>query len=330
MYWTRRDLIRIGTAGFPLGKFAQGASRPNSVFGGVHIGVIAPYTFRSLSPTAQDILKYLVELGISTVELQNTVVEEFAGAPPLPRFRGTPPPPRPAGAAGGPPPAPRQLSPEQREAIRQAEQKLWEWRLSAPMDKFRALRKLYNDAGVTIHAFRFELRREFTAEQFAYVFNVARALGATHVTMELNLDPAVTEAIGKQAEKYQMPVAYHNHTQVKPDSWDTALQQSRFNGINLDVGHYLVATGESPVPFIEKYHERIHSIHLKDRKSPAHGGDNMPWGQGDTPLREVLQLMKRNRYTFPANIELEYPIPEGSDALKEVAKCLEFCRQALA
>ena len=78
---------------------------------------------------------------------------------------------------------------------------------------------------------------------------------------------------------------------------------------------------------IEKHHSRIVSLHLKDRKKT---GPNMPFGEGDTPIPEVLQYMKKNKLTFPADIELEYKIPKGSDAVKEVAKCVEFCRKALA
>jgi hypothetical protein len=44
----------------------------------------------------------------------------------------------------------------------------------------------------------------------------------------------------------------------------------------------------------------------------------------------VLQLMKKEKWTFPAKVELEYKIPEGSDAVKEVAKCVQYCREALA
>jgi hypothetical protein len=41
-------------------------------------------------------------------------------------------------------------------------------------------------------------------------------------------------------------------------------------------------------------------------------------------------MMRKNKYTFPASIELEYNVPEGSDAVKEVKKCVDFCRTALA
>ena len=115
--------------------------------------------------------------------------------------------------------------------------------------------------------------------------------------------------------------------------FDKALGVSRFTALNLDVGHYYGVNGKSPVPVIEKYHDRIASLHLKDRKGPGTGeggGPNMPWGQGETPLKEVLQLMKKNRYKFPGSIEYEYNTPEGSDVLSEVKKCVEFCKAALA
>jgi sugar phosphate isomerase/epimerase len=79
--------------------------------------------------------------------------------------------------------------------------------------------------------------------------------------------------------------------------------------------------------FIRKNHARITNLHLKDRKK--NDGPNMPWGQGDTPIKEVLQLMKKDKLTFPANIELEYPIPPGSNSPAEIARCLAFTRQAL-
>ena len=78
---------------------------------------------------------------------------------------------------------------------------------------------------------------------------------------------------------------------------------------------------------MEKYHDRIVSLHLKDRTAD---GGNLPWGTGQTPLKEILQLMKKEKWTFPADIELEYPVPQGSSAVAEVAKCVRFCQEALA
>jgi sugar phosphate isomerase/epimerase len=273
----------------------------------VQIGLIAPYAFRGTAGSAEEILESLVKLGLSGVELQNTPVEGYAGAP-------------------VPPPRRREPTPEERAAREAWAERMRDWRLAAPMENFVALGKMYEDAGVKIYAFKLALTESMPDEEYDYCFNVARALGATEVTMELNEN---TERIGRFAERHQVPVGYHNHTQVNEESWDAALAQSPYNGINLDVGHFTAAIGKSPIPFIQKHHARITSMHLKDREYGKDGA-NLPWGQGDTPLREILQLMKKEGFTFPATIELEYPVPEDSTVMAELQRCRRFCEEALA
>jgi sugar phosphate isomerase/epimerase len=193
------------------------------------------------------------------------------------------------------------------------------------------LRKLYTDAGVNIYALRLANMTPATSdEEFEYFFHAAQALGANQITTELPEDTSLTKRVGDFATKFKIRMGYHNHTQVNDHSWDAALAQSAYNGINLDVGHFAAATNQSPIPFIREHHDRITSVHLKDRKFRTNGGRNTPWGQGDTPLREILQLIRTENYQFPAAIELEYRIPEGSTASAEIAKCLQFCKDALA
>ena len=102
---------------------------------------------------------------------------------------------------------------------------------------------------------------------------------------------------------------------------------SKYNGANVDIGHFVAGNGFSPADFIKKHHARITNIHLKDRKKNE--GPNLPWGEGDTPIREILQLMQREKYDFMATIEMEHPIPDGSDPMSELAKCVAFCKDAL-
>jgi sugar phosphate isomerase/epimerase len=163
-----------------------------------------------------------------------------------------------------------------------------------------------------------------------YIFNVAEALGCTHTTLELPTDLAQLKRIGGFAEKKKIYAAYHTHTQANMTAFDQAFRVSRGNRSNVDLGHYVAGTGESPIPFLKKFHDRISSVHLKDRTTPANGAKNLPWGTGDTPLKEILQVVKAEKYTFPLSIELEYDVPQGSDAVKEVRKCLEYCKAALA
>jgi sugar phosphate isomerase/epimerase len=101
----------------------------------------------------------------------------------------------------------------------------------------------------------------------------------------------------------------------------------KYNGINLDIGHF-TAAGYDAVDFIQKYHDKITNLHIKDRKKDH--GPNVEWGKGDTPLKEVLLLCKKNKYPFPANIEREYPIPEGSNLIAEFKKCLAYAKNILS
>lgn len=291
----------------------RGTSKPNSKFNGVQIGAIT-YSFRSMPSTAEDILKYTVQCGLSSLELMGEPAEQFAGVPAAGR-RGR-------GRRG-------QMTDEQRKAQRQAQDKQLEWRLSASMDKYRALRKMYNDAGVNIHIVKFGNigNANMTDGEIDYYFNVAKALGAKGITRELSEEAA--KRLGPIADKHKIMIGFHNHTQLKPTTYDgPILSYGKYLGINFDIGHYVAGTNESPIPLIRKHHDRILSLHLKDRK--VNNGPNMPFGQGDTPVTLVLQLMKKEGWTFPGDIELEYRVPQGSDAVAEVKKCVQFCKEALA
>jgi sugar phosphate isomerase/epimerase len=294
-------LAAAGMALAPKSIFAAGSlfqSKPNSVINGVQVGVIT-YSFRSMPGSAEQLLQYCLQCNINAIELMGQPAEVFAGIP--------------QHVAGD----------------TDYLKKVADWRASVPMDKFVELRKLFNDAGVTIYAWKPNaLGEKNTDAEIDYAFKAGKALGVTHVTVELSTNADQTKRLGEFATKHKLYVGYHAHTQATPTLWDTALSQSEYNAINLDIGHYVAGTNSSPVPFILKNHDRITSMHIKDRK--FNNGPNMPWGQGDTPIAEVLQLMKKNKYKFSAAIELEYNIPADSDAVKEVIKCREYAKTALS
>jgi sugar phosphate isomerase/epimerase len=288
-------------------------------------------------PGANDavaLLKYLVDSGVSAIELMGPAAEIYAGSPAPAGRGGGPGGPggggRGAGAPGGGGGGRQPLTPEQQAAQQARAEVIKKWRLSVPMDKYKALRKMYNDAGVDIYAFKLEPNANMSDEEYEYIFHVADTLGANHVTLELNNNAAFTKRVGDFAAKKKMRVAYHAHTQATITAWDAVLEQSTGNAINLDCGHYLAGTGESPIPLIRKHAGRIASMHLKDRTKPTNGAQNLEWGKGETPIKEILNVMRQEKYKFPASIELEYQIPEGSDAVAEVAKCVQFCKAALA
>ena len=321
MRYTRREVGKLALSAVPAASLfvrpfsllAQG--RPDSTINGVRVGAIT-YSYRTMADqSAEAMLRYVVDSGISQIEFMGGPVEAFAGAPQAPGGGG--------GRRGGQPP-----TPEQQAAQRDAADKLKAWRTSVSMDRFKTLRKMFNDAGVTIYAWK-QLRPNMSDEEFEYIFNVAEALGCTHTTLELTDDVAQLKRIGAFAEKKKIYAAYHTHLQGSMSAFDQAFAVSKGNMANVDLGHF-VAAGGDPVAFLAKFHDRISSFHLKDRTTPEHGQKNLPWGTGDTPLAALLQMVKKNRWTMPATIEVEYDVPQGSDAVKEVKTCLEFCRNALA
>ena len=346
MEFNRRDFgkLALATAVVPAGSLF--AAKVNSNFDGVQIGTIT-YSYRDQPEKANDaheLLKMIVDSGVSAIELMPSAAERFAGAPiPAPQARGGGRGPGgpgglggPGGARGGSGRGPRgggggraPLTPEQQAAA----EKLKAWRLSASMDKFKEFRKLYNDAGVEIYCHKLSPSADMSDAEFDYFFEVAKALGAKQISLELPEEATPhSKRLGDTALKHGMVTAYHAHEQATETAWDAVLSQSKGNAVNLDCGHYYAGTGKSPVPAIIKYHERLASLHLKDRTptTPAGRGANLPWGQGSTPIADILQTMKKNKYKFPAAVELEYQIPAGSDAVTEVKKCVEFCRKALA
>ncbi len=259
----------------------------------VPIGVIT-YSWRSMPGSAEDIINYCKQTGITTIELMGNVVEEYAGAP-------------------------------------TDKEKLREWRISGePAKKYRELRKMFDDAGVGIHIVKFS-PAGWSDEEIDYAFESAKILGAKGVSNEIGHEAA--KRLGAFAEKHDMYAVFHNHGQPRDPNFnfEEYLAYSPNNMLNLDVGHYFGATGKHPNALIEKLHDRIYSIHLKDKtgKDGDPPDTNKPWGEGDTPLKDILQLIQQNQWNIYCDIELEYEIPEGSDAVTETKKCVEFCKNAL-
>ena len=298
---------------------------------GVTIGV-QTYSFRTQedeSPLA--ILEYIKETGIKHVELMGNHAEPFAGAPASPMDD----------------PAKRAIMIKQwrqqelteeeaelavllREEMAQFNADLAKWRSEVDYSKFEELRDLYAVNGISIYAFKPSVfGKDNTDEDIRYGMRAAKALGANHVTVEHPEDDEHTARLGKIAEEEGILMAYHGHMQQTPTLWDTALAQSSGNSMNLDFGHYIAAENENPLQIIKDKHASIASMHLKDRQKKSNGGGNLMWGTGDTPIAEVVTLIRDNGYTFPITVELEYDIPEGSDAVQEVKRSFEYIKNIL-
>jgi sugar phosphate isomerase/epimerase len=316
MMYSRRDFGRLVTSGLPLALMLR--ARADSKINGVQIGAIT-YSFRTMT-NPDDIIAAYKTIGLSEAELMSNHAEALAGAPPGPAFGG--------GRGRG-----QQMTEEQRAAAEKARQEraeqMRQWRTSVSMDKFKDVRKKFNDAGVDVRLLCYNMNVNNTKDdEIEYAFQLAKALSVKAITTSTQVSMA--KRLAPFADKHQLMVGFHGHDQTdRPDevstekTFKTVMAASKYLGANLDIGHFTAANGD-PVAFIEKYHDRITNLHLKDRKK--NHGENVPWGQGDTPIKPVLQLLKDKKYDIPANIEFEY----GGDPVAEVGKCLDYCRQALA
>jgi sugar phosphate isomerase/epimerase len=265
------------------------AVKPDKNFKGVIIGA---QTYSLRDRDADKALLALQELKIDTVEM-------FSGHAEPAFKRGTP-----------------------REEVRQ-------WRLTVPLSHFKDLRKKYNDGGVTIHAYNYSFREDYTEKEIARGFEFADALGAKIITASSNVSTA--KKVDPFAKKAKIRVGMHNHSRIvanefaTPEDFLAAMKgMSKYICINLDIGHFVAANFE-PVKFMEEWHSRIVTLHIKDRKKNQ--GANLPFGEGDTPIKDVLTWLKTNRISIPSNIEYEY---KGADTVAEIRKCVEYCRKIVA
>ena len=208
-------------------------------------------------------------------------------------------------------------------------EQLRKWRLEVSLDQFRAVGQKFRDAGIEVYAYHYSFKEDFTDPEIERGFQMAQALGARYITASSNV--STSPRIDPLAQKYKMRVGMHNHSNIKPNEFATpddfaaAMRgRSKFIAMNLDIGHF-TAAGFDAVKYLAEHHADILTLHIKDRKKNQ--GENVPFGQGDTPIKQVLALLRDKKYKIPANIEYEY---KGSDTVAEVRKCLDYCKQALS
>jgi sugar phosphate isomerase/epimerase len=270
-----------------VGALASSAvllAKPNSVVDGVQIGAQS-YSFRDRPLDAA--IKAMVDIGLSECELWQGHVE--------PKMKGA---------------------------------DLSNWRKTTPLSVFSDVKKKFDDAGILLYAYNYSLRDAASDEEFERGFEMAKALGVSRITASSTVTAAAR--YDKYAPKYKVYVGMHGHSNMKdneynsPESFEKGMAgKSKYIGVNLDIGHF-TAAGFDAVDYLEKHHDRIITLHLKDRKKNQ--GDNIPFGEGETPIKAVLQDLKKHKWKIPANIEYEY---KGDDAVAEVRKCYEFCKAAL-
>jgi sugar phosphate isomerase/epimerase len=295
--------VNLFSKNSPVAKNLAGTP-PDSGFGGVHIGAIT-YSWRSMPGGVDNIIKYCNEAGISSIELMSNDVEEFVGAPKNPVKA-------------------------QKAELEKYNEEMKKWRLSVPMSKFDEAKKAFDKAGIKVHIVKFSPAK-WSDEEIDYAFKAAKAMGAKGVTDELGME--AVKRLAPFAEKHGMYAIFHTHMQFATPgfSYDPFMAISPAVMFNFDSGHFFGSTGLHPNTILEKYHDRIVSIHIKDKTGPKTdpANTNQVWGQGEMPLEEVLLLIKKKGWPIFCDIELEYDVKPWSNAVKEVKTCAHYARQIL-
>jgi sugar phosphate isomerase/epimerase len=217
---------------------------------------------------------------------------------------------------------------------------LWDGHLDpkkATEADFKAARKKFNDAGIRVSAYCVNFPADSTDDYLDRGFNGALLLGTNIMTA--SVQKSITPRIDRWCQKYKIKLGLHNHwfgdawfkgDRTKefetPEDLMTAVKSaSSYLNINLDIGHFSAA-GFDPIAFIRQHHDRIVSLHIKDRdRDKEH--TYRRFGQGATPIVETMKLLKQLKFKHAANIEYEMDESDPTDGVRD---SLEYLKRTLA
>ncbi len=287
MMLTRRQFAELSLFAAGAGSLCA-AGKPNSKINGVMVGAQS-YSFRDRS--LDEAIQAMTDIGLSYTELWQGHIEPKRGTP---------------------------------------AEEVTKWRTSPQaLADMKPIREKFRKAGIDIYALNYSFRKNFSDEEVLAGMEMAKALGTKIITASSTVDQA--ERLDKLAGKAGVVVAMHNHDNTKdpneystPETFAKAMEGHPNIRINLDIGHFTAANGDA-VAYLKEHHDKIVTLHIKDRKRDH--GANLPLGEGQTPIKEVLTVLKQTKWKIPAMIEYEY---KGADTVAEVRKCYDYIKQCLA
>lgn len=243
-----------------------------------------------------------------------------------------PAPPSVAPVMGGSAAYPRRIvmTPEQVAATNSvARAELRAWRLQAPASVFKEIRGKLGSAGLTVHACALAYNDSFSDDEIDATFRQAKALGVTTVSSPLTM--AMARRLVPFAQRHQVTVAIHNQVDGNPAGaiHTPALKQAlalcpAFN-LKFDVAN-LTASNRDAVAELREYRSRVSYVLLRDRLRD--GGASQVFGEGDTPIRNVLAALQSSAPAIPAVIEYDYVGLRSS--VDELKASLAYCRAVMA
>ena len=306
--YTRRDFGKLAAAALPL----AGAAAIN----GVEIGV-ATFSYNSLPLAGQ--------LDAIIASMRDCEVKSCLLNPPSTEPVDLSSKARPARGAGrGRAP----LTPEQTAAI----EALHQWHLTVPLDYYIALRKKFTDAGLEIDTYEPSLGSATSDEDIDRAFEVTKTFGARYLADAFT--KSVARRVAPFADKHNIKVALQGRpyfatdpdAMSKPADFKEAMTWSKNFGSSIDIGD-ATAGGWDTLKFIEDTHPRVFSLNIKDRTK---AGMSVPWGQGDSHVKETFQLIRDKKYPIRCFIDCDYATAEGATRVADIKRCADFARAALS
>ena len=295
---SRREFGKVVVAGVPLA--AAVSSFTLAAAGTVTLGV-ATSSFHDLPrvpgrDNVDDVVRALKAIRPARVELALATIE--------------PAPPNTSPTVGGTPAYPQLivLTPQQiafvkaeyRRAIRR-------WRTDGSLYAFEKARETFGSAGLTLQACAADYDDSSTDEEIEATFRQVRALGVKTVSSPMTM--AMAARLAPIAERHGLSVAIHNQVDgnaaglIATPDLKKALALSPALGLKLDVGN-LTASNCDAVATLREHQPRIAYVLVKDRL--RNGGASQHFGEGDTPIAAVLNVLKTSAPSIPAIVEYDY------------------------
>jgi sugar phosphate isomerase/epimerase len=209
--------------------------------------------------------------------------------------------------------------------------------IKASEAEFKSVRGKLDAAGIKVSAYCANFPTDATDDHLDRAFRGAGLLGTDVMTS--SLEKPILDRVDERCRRYKIRLGLHNH--YLGDSWFKGDKAANFEGpddflkalegrseylaINLDVGHFYAA-GHDPVAFFRDHHRRIVSLHIKDRDRDAERTYRR-FGEGQTPIAEVLRLAGMFKFPYAANIEYEL---EEKDPTEGVRRSFDYIKRVLA
>ena len=258
-----------------------------------------------------DVIRALRASGVRDIELSSFNVE------PAGPNSGPAAPPKPSAY----PPREIILSPEEIAAAKKAAREdLRRWRVTAEAEWYGRVREKFDAAGIVVHTYAVGYDEQFTDEEIQATFRQAAAFGAKVISFPASLD--VARRLMPFGNASAIGVALRNSIDFTQLS--SALALSPNFRLALDIGN-LTGGNRDAVAAVREYQLRISHILVRDRL--RNDGRSEKFGNGDTPIAEVLGLLKELRSSIPVFVDYDYA--GLGTSVDEVLRCTQYVAQLL-